>query len=469
MFIGRKKELAFFDKKFENEKGQLIVLYGRRRIGKTELLREFSRDKAHVFYSCTETTDEKQIENFSKRLFKLYKESEYLTSFVQWEEAFDYFLNSKVDGKKLLIIDEFPYMVRGNKSIPSILQNFWDETLKDENIMIVLCGSSMSFMEQEILGEKNPLYGRTTGIYKMNPLDFGDAKDFFGKYSIEEAITGYGILGGVPHYLNQFDDNQSIEENIKEVLLTKGGVLYNEVEFLMRQELRETQIYNTLISVIAMGSTKLNGIHQKTGIDKAKIGVYLSNLIDLGIIVREFPITETVKAKVNVQRGLYRIKDNFFKFWYRFLFPNISDLEEHEVDYVYEEFIEPFINEHTSYVFEGVCIEHLKKLNYDKKLPLRIRRIGRWWDKKNEIDIVGFNNHNEYILGECKWRNEVSGTKVLRDLEEKGEALKADRYIYYIFSKSGFSSGLMQEASARDDVFLITLDEMEQMYTYELL
>lgn len=462
MFVGREKELAFFEDKYRTTGGQLIVLYGRRRIGKTELLREFSRDKAHVFYSCTETTDENQLEGFSRRLFKLYRESEYLTAFTQWELAFEYFAKSKVEGKKLLVIDEFPYMVKGNRSIPSVLQNSWDAIMKDENIMIVLCGSSMSFMENEILGEKNPLFGRTTGIYKMDPLGFSDARQFFSRYDLEDAISAYGILGGVPHYLKQFDDGRTLKENIKESILSKGSTLYNEVEFLMRQELRETQVYNTLISVIAMGNTKLNEIHQKTGIEKAKIGVYLKNLIDLGIIVREFPVTERLKAKVNVQRGLYKITDQYFKFWYRFLYPNISELEEHEVDYVFDEFIEPHMSEHTSVVFEEICMEYLKKLNYRGGLPYKLRGIGRWWDKRNEIDIVGFNDRNEYVFCECKWRNEFVGEKVLRNLEEKSRLLKADKGAYYLFSKSGFTTGLMKESREREDVVLVSLDDLSE-------
>lgn len=465
MFIGRERELNFFNSKYEKKAGQLIVLYGRRRIGKTELLRTFAKDRKHVFYSSVESTDLEQLEGFSKRLLKFYKESDYLKSFQSWQEAFDYFMNSKVGGKKLLIIDEFPYMVKSNRAIPSILENMWDESLRHEDIMIVLCGSSMSFIENEILAEKNPLYGRTTGIYKMNQMTFQEAIGFYPDYSFEMKIAAYGILGGIPHYLKQFDDRLTIRENVIENILTKGSTLYSEVEFLMRQELRETHVYNTLISVIAMGNTKLNEIHQKTQIEKAKIGVYLKNLIDLGIVEREFPVTERIKATVNVQRGLYRITDNYFKFWYKFLFPNISELEEDDADTVYDSYIEPYINEHISFAFEEVCIQYLKKRNKNNDLPFKFSKIGRWWNKQSEIDIMALGLEDRHILGECKWRREKVGSKVLSSLEGKARAIDIDSPVFILFSKSGFTEDLKYQVSNREDVELVDLKKIELVFS----
>jgi hypothetical protein len=464
VFIGRNKEMDFFESKFRKKSGQLLVLYGRRRIGKTELLREFAKDKIHVFYASSECTDRKQLEGFSKRLLNVYRDSEYLKAFEEWADVFEYISSFRVNEKKLIIIDEFPYMVKGNRSIPSILQNIWDEHLKNEHLMIVLCGSSMSFIENEILAEKNPLYGRTTGIYKMNPMKFDDVIRFFPNYSMIDKITAYGILGGIPHYLKQFDDTLSIEENIKENILMKGSTLYSEVEFLMRQELRETSVYNTLISVIALGNTKMNEIYQKSQIDKAKIGVYLNNLINLGIVEREFPVSEKDKIKANVQRGLYKITDNYFKFWYKFMFPNLSELEEGDIDGVYEEYIAPCISEHVSFVFEEVCIQYLKAKNRNNDLPFRFVKIGRWWDKNQEIDIMAFNTLNQYLLGECKWSNEKMKIKVLDGLEEKARISDIIEPLFYLFSKGGFTKELIELATKRDDLILISLDDIEKQF-----
>lgn len=305
MFIGREAELHFLEERYTAPGGQLVVLYGRRRVGKTETLRRFCEGKSHVFYSCTERTDEQQLAAFSTRMLqKDMPAAKYLTTFSGWEQALSNISELPGQGKKLLVIDEFPYMVRNNPSIPSILQNLWDSTLKEQNVMIVLCGSAMSFIEKEILAEKNTLYGRATGILKMNEMDFYDAARFFPNYSPLDKIRAHAVLGGIPHYLRQFDDRLSLGENIRRYILTRGSILYSEVEFLMRQELREITVYNTIIEAVALGNTRLNDIHQKTQIDKNKLSVYLRNLTDLGIICREFPVADGVKEQTNVQRGL---------------------------------------------------------------------------------------------------------------------------------------------------------------------
>ena len=224
MFIGREAELKFLQDKYTEERGQLIVLYGRRRVGKTETLREFCKDKPHVFFSCTQTTDLVQLRNFSSRMFKEnIPAKNYISEFADWEKAFRAVLDLPYGNqKKLLVIDEFPYMCRGNKSIPSILQNLWDAELRDSNVMIILCGSAMSFIEKELLSEKNPLYGRATGIYKMKEMGFYDAIKFFPEYSDRDKVLTYAVLGGIPHYLRQWNPKLSVDENIKRNILTKG-------------------------------------------------------------------------------------------------------------------------------------------------------------------------------------------------------------------------------------------------------
>ena len=266
MFIGRETELKFLNDKYSENGGQLIVLYGRRRVGKTETLREFCKGKPHVFFSCTQTTDPVQLRNFSARMLREdIPAKSYITEFTDWERAFRAVRELPYgDRKKLLVIDEFPYMCRGNKSIPSILQNLWDAELRDANVMIILCGSAMSFIEKELLAEKNPLYGRATGIYKMKEMGFYDAAKFFPDYSDRDKVLAYAVLGGIPHYLRQWNPGLSIDENIKRNILTKGCILYSEVEFLLHQELRETPIYNSIIEAVALGSTKLNDISQKS-------------------------------------------------------------------------------------------------------------------------------------------------------------------------------------------------------------
>ena len=365
MFIGREAELAFLQSKYEEKGGQLIVLYGRRRVGKTETLREFCKDKPHVFYSCTQSTDKVQLAKFSGRVLREdIPAKKYISEFADWESALHSVLDLPYgDRKKMLIIDEFPYMCKGNKSIPSILQNLWDAELKDQNVMIVLCGSAMSFIEKELLAEKNPLYGRATGIYKMTAMGFYDAIKFFPDYSDEDKVLAYAILGGIPHYLRQFDPELSVAENIKRKILTKGCVLYSEVDFLLHQELRETPIYNSIIEAVALNNTKLNDISTKALIeDTSKTSVYLKNLIELGIVEREFSVDAKAREKANANRGTYRLTDNFFRFWYAFGFTNYSQLEDGDVEGVYDYVIAPALDHFASYAFEDVCKEFVRSM-----------------------------------------------------------------------------------------------------------
>ena len=462
MFIGRQTELDFLHDKYNTPNGQLIVLYGRRRVGKTETLREFCKDKNHIFFSCRECTDEEQLKSFSQRILtKDIPAAKYIKEFADWEQAFKSLTELPGHGKKLLIIDEFPYMVKSNPSIPSVLQNLWDSLLKDQNVMIILCGSAMAFMEKEVLAEKNPLYGRATGILKMNEMDFYDAIQFFPDYSDLDKILAYSILGGIPHYLKQFDSRKTVAENIKANILQRGSILYSEVEFLMRQELRETTIYNTIIEAVALGNTKLNDIYQKTQIDKNKLTVYLKNLIDLGLVEREFPVSDGIKEQANIQRGLYQITDNFFRFWYAFVFPNLSELEAGDVDGTYQYAIQPLLDEYTSHIFESICREYLRRLNMQNKLPFRYTKIGRWWNKTDELDVMAVDrDKNNFLLGECKFKNASFSLSELTNTKEKFTPKKPTASVYYyLFSKSGFSDEVVKKAAA-ESIQLVSVEEI---------
>ena len=481
MFIGRKAELEFLESKYSSKDGQLIVLYGRRRIGKTETLREFCKDKSHVFYSCRECADHQQLESFSERVLREdIPAAKYLKSFSDWETALSSITEFNTTQKKLLVIDEFPYMCKANKSIPSILQNLWDEKLKDENVMIILCGSSMSFIEKDLLAEKNPLYGRATGIYKMKEMSFGDAAKFFPNYLAIDKIIAYSVLGGIPHYLKQFDINLTVEENIKRNILTKGCVLYSEVEFLLRQELRETTVYNTIIEAIALGNTKLNDIYTKTQIEKVKLSVYLKNLIELEVIEREFSVSDSVKEQANSTKGLYKLTDNFFRFWYSFVFPNYSELESGDVDGVYRYIVVPALNEYASFIFEDVCRQYISLLNRIEKLPFRYYKMGRWWGKittgdsqgkkksvETEIDIMAVDRHSaNYLLCECKFKDTPFEKSEYITFDEKSKAFEKHAKCWkYLFSRLGFTSAVIEIAAMDSDVVCVNIDEL--VYTLE--
>ena len=478
MFIGREKELRFLQDKYDEKKGQLIVLYGRRRVGKTETLREFCRDKPHLFFFCTQTTDRVQLARFSSQILREdIPAKQYLSEFADWEKAFRAILDLPYgEKKKLIVIDEFPYMCKGNKSIPSILQNLWDMELKDGNVMIVLCGSAMSFVEKELLAEKNPLYGRATGIYKMTEMGFYEAARFFPDYSERDKVLAYAVLGGIPHYLNQFRPELSVQENIKRNILTKGSVLYSEVDFLLHQELREPPIYNAIIEAVALGSTKLNDISQKSLLeDTSKTSVYLKNLIELGIVRREFSVDAGTKEKANANRGTYRLTDHFFRFWYAFGFANLSQLEDGDVEGVYEYLVRPALHEFASSVFEDVCREFVRELQKKNALPFRYARMGRWMGKttvrdknaenglrmaETEIDLLGISrDEKEYLVGECKFKHSPFVYAEYLDTKAKLTPQKEKAKFYYaLFSESGFDDKIMAEAQGSESLCLYDLE-----------
>ncbi len=483
MFIGRETELRFLEERYQEDRGQLVVLYGRRRVGKTETLREFCKDKPHVFYSCTQSTDKVQLVKFSQLMLKEdIPARNYITEFVDWENAFHAVLDLPYgDRKKLIVIDEFPYMCKGNDSIPSILQNLWDSELKDANVMIILCGSAMSFIEKELLAEKNPLYGRATGIYKMEAMGFYDAVRFFPDYSPRDKVLAYAVLGGIPHYLNQFDPRKSLGENIKRSILTKGSVLYSEVEFLLHQELRETPIYNSIIEAVALGNTKLSDISQKAMMDStSKTSVYLRNLIELGIVEREFSVDVKLKEKANASRGAYCLTDNFFRFWYTFGFANFSQLEDGDVDGVYEYVVEPALHEFASFIFEDVCKEFVKEQQKRNALPFRYSKMGRWFGRttmrdehtdsglrtvETEIDLLAIDREGKnYLVGECKFKKQpFRYSEYLNTVAKLAPQKQKAAFYYALFSESGFDEKI--EEIAREDQTLLLYD-LEQIVSY---
>ncbi len=482
MFIGREVELKFLQDKYTEERGQLIVLYGRRRVGKTETLREFCKDKPHVFFSCTQTTDLVQLRNFSSRMFKEnIPAKNYISEFADWEKAFRAVLDLPYGNqKKLLVIDEFPYMCRGNKSIPSILQNLWDAELRDSNVMIILCGSAMSFIEKELLSEKNPLYGRATGIYKMKEMGFYDAIKFFPEYSDRDKVLTYAVLGGIPHYLRQWNPKLSVDENIKRNILTKGCILYSEVEFLLHQELRETPIYNSIIEAVALGNTKLNDISQKSLLeDTAKTSVYLKNLMELGIVEREFSVDSKIKERANTGRGTYRLTDNFFRFWYAFGFANYSQLEDGDVDGVYEYVVKPALHEFASFAFEDVCREFVRMLQKKNELPFRYSKMGRWMGKttvrdekasdglrtaETEIDLLCIGKDaKEYLVGECKFKGvPFSYSEYLDTLAKLTPLKEKSKFYYALFSESGFDQKIL-DCAAMNETQLYSLENIVEI------
>ena len=315
----------------------------------------------------------------------------------------------------------------------------------------------MSFMEKEVLSEKNPLYGRTTGILKLKELDFNDARAFMGVGNLEDHLIYYSIFSGVPYYLSLINPNVSFRENVMKNILMNGSVLFNETEFLLKQELREVQQYNAIIESIALGDTKINEIYQKTGIEKTKLPYYLNSLISLGVVKKEYPVTMKVKERAKSRSGIYKIDNSYFRFYYAFVYPYTSELLDGAENIIFEDVVMKQLSMFVSYEFEKVAISHIRQLSNESKIPIRPIKLGRWWSKNQEIDLVGIDVNNRYIFGECKWRNEKLGMEILEKLKLKSMTLNVnlEDCIYMLYSKSGFTKPLIRYASEMPNIYLV--------------
>lgn len=480
MFIGRAAELQFLESKYRSERGELIVFYGRRRVGKTETLRKFCEGKPHVYFACRECTDKQQLKTFSERMLREdIPVRQYVDHFADWDKAFRTVSDLPYgEHKRLLILDEFPYLCKENTVILSILQNLWEEMWKDANVMIVLCGSAMSFIEREVLAEKKPLSGKFTGICQMKAMNFYDASRFFPEYSERDKILAYAVLGGIPHYLRQFDPERSLADNIKQKVLSKDCALYSEVDFILRQELRETAIYHSLLEALALGNVRLNDISRKSLVeDTSKTSVYLRTLIQMGIVEREFSLEVEIKEPTKANRGIYRLTDHFFRFWYAFVFANYSAIESGDMDGVYEEAVLPFFHEFAASTFREVCAQYIEELQKANALPFRYEKTGRFFGrttvrdaqkesgliiKGTEIDILAVSRRRkEYLAGACKFGDQPFDYEEYLDTAAKLTPQKDRSDFYYaLFSEAGFDERLKEIAGRDEHVRLYSLGDV---------
>lgn len=464
MFVNRTSELEYLAKVNKEQRARFLIIYGRRRIGKTELLRHFSQNLPHLFFSADLSSEQEQLRQFTEKLHRVTGDT-FLQSqpFTSWEALLRYLFAHVVDDVPVIIIDEFPYLCAGNPALPSILQKVWDDAGKQSAVFFILCGSYMSFMEKEVLGNKSPLFGRRTGQMLLEPMTFHDVEAFFPQSSREERVSIYAALGGTPAYLQRFRPEKTFEQNIKDEILDKNAMLYGEPRFLLMEELREPSLYFSILKSIAFGRNRLNEIVQDTGIsERHTVNKYLSVLRELYMVQREVPITEEQPHKS--RKGIYRLHDPFFRFWFRYVFPNLSYLEEGDIEYVWQHKILPGLDSFIGPVFEQICIQVLKQRNRSNTLPFKASRIGRWWDRQHEIDIVAYDGGSagvenagaasgNYLLCECKWTAKPVGLNILEKLRTKAAFFpQAGRIYYGLFSKSGFREELRDAAAGRDDV-----------------
>ena len=460
MFHCRNQELYELNKRYEKGTFECIVVYGRRRVGKTALINEFCKDKPTIFFSALNSSSEENLEALSKAIFEKQNMGVEAPVFTNYDAAFSEITRLSMQERMVFVIDEYPYLAKAEESISSRLQHIIDHMWQNGKLFLILCGSSMSFMEYQVLGYESPLYGRRTAQFKIQALTYKEITAFHPNLDKEQQALLYGITGGIPHYINKLEIEKDIDIALMENLFNSASYLFEEPENLLKQELREPAAYNSIIAAIAGGASKLNEIATKVGMETGMCTKYIKVLQELGIVKRETPVTEKQGKKT-----IYLICDNFFRFWYRFVLQNTSAIQAGRVERIYDIAMKQYFANYMGLVFEQMCREYL--MRYEENLPILLSEVGQWWGtdarkkKEVQIDIVGTPAEGkEYIIGSCKYKNEVIGVDELELLREYAAVFGyGTKYHYYIFSKSGFTEGLRQ-LEERGEVKLVSLEEM---------
>lgn len=460
MFIGRERELKALEKLYTSNKFEFAVIYGRRRVGKTALINRFIGDKSAIYFMGVESNAKQNLENFSKSIIEYSSGIETETAFLSFQAALEYVFKLAEKERLILAIDEYPYVARSSKSFASTLQLLIDKYKDTSKLMLILCGSSMSYMEDHVLAYKAPLYGRRTSQMKLLPFDFEETCHYFKSFSDEDKALIYGIVGGTPQYLLQMDDRLSVEDNIKNTFLNPTSFLYEEPANLLKQEVREPAIYTAIITAIAAGASRMSEISSKVGEDTNVCSTYIKNLINLGIVQKETPYGEKASRK-----SVYSIEDNMFRFWHRFVLENNSVIARGATDLVYKR-IEPQLSDYMGKVFEDICKQYLWKQLLAGECPVEFTSLGRWWGNdpieksQAEIDIIGEQDKATALFCECKWTNEKVDIGVLETLVKRSRLFSYKKIYFYLFSKSGFTKGCIDEAKKMGNVTLVSYAEM---------
>lgn len=463
-FLGREKEILDLEKEYARD-GGFVVIYGRRRIGKTTLIKQFIKSKTAFYFLATKEVESQSMKRFAGVIARTTGNSVMQkATFSDWLDLFQAVADYKPNEKKVLVIDEFPYLVKVNDSFPSILQNAWDEILKDSNVMLILCGSLISMMKKHALSYESPLYGRRTAQMRIAPLPFTTVYEN-QKLSFEEAAEQYSITGGVPKYMEFFSDGQPLYEQIKENVLSKNGFLYEEPNFLLTDEVQVPTNYFSIIKVIADGNHKLGTIAGILGLETSALTPYLKTLSELGFIEKQVPVTE--KNAEKTRKGLYFISDNFLRFWFRYVYPYKGELELDNTQISLDELDKDFKEKFVAFAYEDICKEIFARLCSDKAIDFTPSKIGSYWlnDKSGntQIDVMAVDTVNKRLFaGECKYHNQPIDADVYFELVKKVDnsaeiksAFKGYTVIYGVFSKSGFTGRMTDISNSNPNLFLI--------------
>jgi AAA+ ATPase superfamily predicted ATPase len=462
MFIGRESELASLNEAYHKGVFQFPVVYGRRRVGKTALINAFCEGKKTIFFMAVQSTIKENLEILSNQILATLAPEAPRNTFASFREAVDYVFRSAEEERVIFVIDEYPYLAESDHAVSSILQAAIDKHQEKSKLFLILCGSSMSFMEEQVLGYQSPLYGRRTAQYKILPFDYLTSTAMLPSFSNEEIITLYSITGGIPEYLSRIDNALSLFENVRRLFFDPAGRLFEEPSNLLKQELKNPQTYNAIISAIAEGRSRLNEIATKADIETSQCSKMLGTLIALGLVKKEVPITDKADSK----KTIYLLDDQMFVFWYRFVWPNISRIAVGHGAIACQEVFAGSLSDYVGRAFEKCAIQYMWQRAKTKALPFIFQKIGPWWGsnrlekREEEIDFVAF-MQTKAIFGECKWQNKLLDEGVLHNLIRKSELFPtfSSKY-FFLFSKKGFTDEVKARAEKEGNITLVAMEEM---------
>lgn len=467
-FINRVKELDWLENAYQKatESGQFLVLYGKRRVGKTELVTHFLKNKPYVYYLANRTTKGEQLQSATS-VFMSGLGDTYIagSSFPSWREFFDYLIKkvgerSKTEQPIALIIDEFPYLVEADSGASSFFQYGWDMGLKDKKVLFIVMGSSISMMYKHALVKSAPLYGRRTGQWLLEPFSFKETKKFYPEAPFENCFSLFAISGGIPAYARVFDGQKTLKENIVENVLPEGKYLSVEPELLLSEEFDDPRSYLTILQAIGLGRTKFSEIIQQSHLQATALPIYLQTLTELRLVKKEVPVTDPVSPKSKM--GSYSLSDPFLRFYFSFIFPNNSLIKGHSYDALFAQHGET-LTRLVAKSYEDATGEFIQEAISQQKLP-QFEQMGRWWDKNTEIDLMGLNEaENSILFVETKWNTKPIDTDVLEELKRKAKNVewgsKGRKEYFALVAKDGFSEKLIKR-SKKEGIVLITEDRV---------
>lgn len=440
MFVGREAELGKLEELYGKGIFQMVVVYGRRRVGKTALAAEFAKDKRALCFTALEQSDANNLADFSAKAQAFFGLPQTMGAFSSWTDAFDFIAERAIRERFVLVFDEFPYAAQRNKALPSVLQVAVDRKLKDTGMFLILCGSNQGFMESRVLGRKSPLYGRRTAQMRIGALGFRDARKMLSSLDVQEAFRYYGCFGGVPYYLMQVEEGLGFRENLSQLYFDSSGFLYDEPMGLLRQELDEPALYNSVLRAVAGGANRVQEIADRTGVARTSLPRYLKTLVDLGILERTVPFGENAETS---KRGIYRVLDATYDFWFRFVMPFSGDVEAGLGAAVARAIPESHINAHLGRRFERLCLEWLAEEACAGRLPIRATSVGSWWGtnpethSQTDIDVLAADKvEKTLIIGECKYRNDFNVAEAAESLAGKTQLVRGySTEALYVFSR----------------------------------